>query len=197
MKTEKERTKLTAWLKRVPDNAVLFRIIISSLGSSQTVCEWEKAEVNSQTPERIIDTCDTWVTDRPKSFIGQWISESGRIVDSIQFRINPDDMPVNGNPSWDGSIEQLIGALHAQLAAKDKMFLELIRTAFEANQQQLNSIMERNIYLEKQRVESETMREDLLRLEAEIAADGDDGARFNRLATLAEKVLLAHTKGSE
>lgn len=197
MSTEKEKTKLANWLRRIPENAATFKVVISSLGHSQVITEWDKSEVDSSTPDRIIETCDTWVSDRPRPFIGQWISETGRIIDSIQFRINPDDGPVNGNPSWDGSIEQLIGALHAQIAAKDKVFLELLRTAFESNQQQLNSIMERNLYLEKQRIDSEKMREELVRLEAEISADGDDGTRFNRLAGIAEKLLLAAQTNSQ
>lgn len=191
MTTEKEKSKISVWLERIPDNAATFKITISSLGHVQTIAEWDKAEINRDTPERIIKSCDSWVTDRTKQFVGQWISNSGRVIDTIQFRIHPEDGPVNGAPSWDGSIEQLIGALHAQLAAKDKMFLELLRTAFEANQQQLNSIMERNLYLEKQRVDTEKLKEEMVRMEAEMLSDGDDGQKFNRLASLAEKVLLA------
>lgn len=193
MSLEDQKEKLSFLLTRMPEKAKSFRVVTGSLGGGQTICEYDREEIKNpeEVAARIVTSCDTWVSNTEKVFFGQWLSDSGKILDTIRWRMNPETSS-NGVPQWDGSPEQLISHLIAKNAEKDRIFIELLRTAFEFSQSQMTSIMERNMYLEKQRLDTDRIREDLIRLEAELAAGGEDSANFARLTQLAEKVLTAN-----
>lgn len=193
MSLEEQRKKLAFLMSRKPEKAKSFRVITGSMGGGQTICEYDRDEIDDteEVATRIVASCDTWVTNTERVFFGQWIGDGGKILDTIRWRMNPEN-GADGVPQWDGTPDQLIGHLHAKLAEKDRIFLELLRTAFEFSQQQMVSIMERNLYLEKQRLDSEKVREELIRMEAEIASDSESSANFKRLTDLAEKVLVAN-----
>lgn len=196
MTLDEQRKKLAYLLTRMPERAVSFRVVTGSLGGGQTICEYEREEIRDNHEEvatRVVASCDSWVSSSERWFYGQWLSDSGRILDNFRWRMNPengsDGMAVN---NWDGSPEQLIQHLVAKSSEKDRIFIELLRTAFEFSQSQMQSIMERNMYLEKQRLDTDKIREELIRMEAEITAGHEDSQNFNRLTDLAEKVLTAN-----
>lgn len=189
---QSETNKLSFLLSRMPESAQIFRVVLGALGGSQTICEYIKSEIDDcdVVASRIVASCDSYVEATEKVFSGQWITAEGRILDTIRWRMNPPAGNHSAN-QWDGSPEQLIGNLIGKLHDKDKQFLELLRHTLEHSQTQMNSILERNLYLEKQKGDTDSLREEVIRLQADIDAEGGDGTNLARLTGLAEKVMMA------
>lgn len=188
------------FLVKPPGAATILRVETRAMTEIQTLVELSIEETRSQPSDTLFDSvyaaCESWAesAERKVKFVGQWIGEAGRTLATLQWSISPE----GSGPMWDGNVESLIGHLHAKLAEKDKIFLELLRTSFEFNQQTVQSLTERNLYLEKQRLDTEKLREEFIRAEADIkAGNPDDDRRFRHLVGLAEKVLLAQFPGPQ
>ena len=206
--TSKAAARLAIWLTDCPDGSQYLKVITrGTMGATQTILELAVAELEGKTPttlaERIFAQCESWAdtVGRECVFTCQYLADSDRPTSTCQFRVGPMDgnaIPVDGSP------ESFILQLQATIHQKDRLFIDLIQGVSAAHarteesyQQVIAWLAKRIDFLERGREEVDTLKDELLRSEANEIAGASRNQQFDRLAGIAERLLLAKIKETE
>lgn len=195
--TTRAAASLASWLQEMPGETQFLKVSTrAGMGAQQVLLELPVAELAGEKPvafaERILRQCESWsdTVNRECLFVAQFLLDQDKPTSTIQFRVGPingDAMPI------DGSCESWILQLQATLHQKDRLILDMMKTAGEAYQRIIETLTERLGALESNRATVEKLREQLVAERAEITAGTEAGsnAKFDRLLGVAEKLLTA------
>jgi len=188
--------QITSWVKSPSDGSTICRVSARSLGSLQTVSEYERTEIEQKgeklIAEEIIEACENWTDGVQKevTFIGQWLSATDRPLKSMQWRVQPSlDGSSTGFPVADGTPESILAQMQVYAAKKDELQLNMLKAFVDMQIQSMNSMREHVERLESREAELVELKQNL----AETSVLDSNPAveqRINKIMDVLSRALL-------